>query len=296
VVELPAPSRTLDAPAGEKPRGRLASAVARLGDSRTAVVGGALVLLWVAVAALAPWVAPYDPSAPDALALADPRPGAAHWLGVDQLGRDLLSRILWGARTVLAVAPLAVLSAYLVGTALGLVAGYYGGWVDMVISRFSDVVLSFPVLILYVILITSFGPSPLNIVVAVTVASSPGIGRIVRSLALELRGSEYVAAAELRGESPLYIMVVEMLPNARGPMIVDACLRLGYVTIAIGVLGFLGLGLRPPTPDWGGMVRDATSLITVWPHMAIFPCLAITSLVIGFNLLADGLREIGLRE
>ena len=118
----------------------------------------------------------------------------------------------------------------------------------------------------------------------------------MRSLALDLRSSEYVAMAQVRGESSLYIMFVEILPNARGPMIVDACLRMGYVTIAIGVLGFLGLGLRPPTPDWGGMVRDATSLITVWPHMAILPCVAITTVVIGFNLLADGLRELSLSE
>jgi peptide/nickel transport system permease protein len=274
----------------------MASAAARLARSRTALVGGSLILFWVVAAVLAPWIAPFGPNSPDPLALADPRPGAAHWLGVDQLGRDLLSRILWGAGTVLTVAPLAVFAAYLVGTALGMAAGYYAGWIDILISRFSDIVLSFPVLILYIILITKLGPSAVNVILAVTVASSPGIGRIVRSLTLELRGSEYVAAAELRGESSLYIMVMEILPNARGPMIVDACLRLGYVTIAIGVLGFLGLGLRPPTPDWGGMVRDATSLITVWPHMAIVPCVAITSLVIGFNLLADGLRESGLGE
>ena len=264
--------------------------------SPTAAIGLSLILLWIVVAILAPWMAPYDPNTPDVLALADPRPGRAHLFGVDQLGRDILSRILWGARTVLTVAPLAVLSAYLVGTAMGMVAGYYGGWIDMVISRVSDVILSFPVLILYIILITTFGPSAVNIIVAVTVASSPGIGRIVRSLALDLRSSEYVAVAQVRGESSFYIMFVEMLPNARGPMIVDACLRMGYVTIAIGVLGFLGLGLRPPTPDWGGMVRDATSLITVWPHMAILPCVAITTVVIGFNLLADGLRELSLSE
>ena len=209
------------------------------------------------------------------------------------------SRALCGASDSVfnpVTAPLAVLSAYLVGTAIGMVAGYDGGWVDIVISRVSDVILSFPVLILYIILITTFGPSAVNIIVAVTVASSPGIGRIVRSLVLDLRSSEYVAMAQVRGESSLYIMFVEIRPNARGPMIVDACLRMGYVTIAIGVLGFLGLGLRPPTPDWGGMVRDATSLITARSHMAILPCVAITTVVIGFNLLADGLRELSLSE
>jgi peptide/nickel transport system permease protein len=118
----------------------------------------------------------------------------------------------------------------------------------------------------------------------------------VRALALELRDRDYVAAAKMRGESALYIMLVEILPNVRGPLIVEMCLRLGYTTITIGVLGFLGIGLPPPNPDWGGMVKDTYAMLSVWPHMALFPCAAISSLVIGFNLLAVGLREIGLRD
>jgi peptide/nickel transport system permease protein len=177
-----------------------------------------------------------------------------------------------------------------------MLAGYLGGWVDMLISRISDIILSFPVLILFIILITAIGPSALNIIIAVTVASSPGIGRIVRGMFLELRNHEYVDAAKIRGESALYIMVVELLPNARGPLIVDACVRMGYTIITIGVLGFLGLGLPPPDPDWGGMVVKAKGFISIWPHMAIMPSIAISSLVVGFNLLADGLREISMRD
>ena len=179
---------------------------------------------------------------------------------------------------------------------MGMLAGYLGGWVDMLVSRVSDIILSFPVLILYIILISTIGPSALNIILAVTLASSPGVGRIVRGMILDLRNQEYVDAAKIRGESPIYIMVIELLPNARGPLIVDACVRMGYTIITIGILGFLGLGLPPPDPDWGSMVKDTTVVMVVWPHMSILPCIAISSLVIGFNLLADGLREISLRD
>ncbi len=151
-------------------------------------------------------------------------------------------------------------------------------------------------LVLYVLVISAIGPSGINIVIAITFASAPGIMRIVRGLVLDLRNRDYVAAAQTRGESSWYIMLVEILPNARGPLIVDACLRLGYVVITIGVLGFLGLGLPPPDPDWGGMVNFARPLAIVFPHMTVFPCIAISSLILGFNLLADGLREISLRD
>jgi peptide/nickel transport system permease protein len=266
-----------------------------IGKSPIAVVGTGLVLFWVGAAVLAPVLAPYDPNANDFLALADPTPSAAHWLGTDNQGRDLLSRVMWGARTVLTIAPVAVSCAYLIGCALGLLAGYYRGWVDTVVMRLADIILSFPVIILYIIIITTLGASAFNIVVAVTFTAAPQIIRIIRGLTLDLRDREYVAAAKLSGESAWHIMVVEILPNARGPLIVDACLRMGYTTIAIGALGFLGLGLPPPNPDWGGMVKETYGYLQVWPHMAMIPCAAISSLVIGFNLLADGLREIGSR-
>lgn len=267
-----------------------------LRESPVGMIGGGLVLFWIVVAIFAPWLAPYDPNANDYLALADPTPSAEHLLGTDNQGRDILSRIIWGSRTVLIVAPIAVFSAYLVGCSMGLLAGYYRGWIDTLLMRVSDIILSFPVLILYIIIIVSFGPSAFNIIVAVVFTAAPQITRIVRGLTLELRERDYVAAAKMRGEPAWYIMLVEILPNARGPLIVDACLRMGYTTIAIGVLGFLGLGLPPPDPDWGGMVKDTYSMMSIYPHMSLFPCAAISSLVVGFNLLADGLREISLRD
>jgi peptide/nickel transport system permease protein len=272
------------------------SLVWRLPTSRVALAGVSLISFWVMLALLAPWLGLQPPNAQDYAAIAQPRPSAQHWLGVDPLGRDILSRLIWGARTVLTVAPLAVMAAYLVGCTLGLLAGYYGGLADVLISRLSDVILSFPVIVLYVILIANIGPSMFNIVVAVVLASAPGIGRIVRGLVLELKSHDFVAAAQLRRESGVYIMVVELLPNCRGPLITDCCLRLGYTTITLGILGFLGLGLPPPAPDWGGMAQEATAMITVWPHMALAPCVAIVSLVLGFNLLGDGLRELSLEE
>lgn len=270
--------------------------LASLGDSRIALVGFGLVATWSLLGLLAPWIAPFDPLALDYGALADPTPGAHHWLGTDNLGRDMLSRLLWGARTVLILVPASVVSAYIVGTLLGSLAGYLGGWVDHVISRVFDTIIAFPIIILYIILIVALGPSKVNIVLAVTFASTPFIGRIVRGLFLELRSQEYVAAAELRGEIPIYIILVEVLPNARGPLLVDFCVRLGWTIITIGVLGFLGLGLPPPDPDWGGMIKDGTQYLVIWPHMALIPALAISSLVVGFNLLADGLREIAMRD
>jgi len=223
-------------------------------------------------------------------------PSAKHWFGVDNSQRDILSRLIWGSRTVLTVAPVAVLFAYVVGCAMGLLAGFYRGWVDTLLMRIADIILSFPVIVLYIIIIAKFGPSVANIIIAVTFIAAPQIARIVRGLTLELREKDYVAAAKMRGEPAWYIMLVEILPNARGPLIVDACLRMGYTTIAIGVLGFLGLGLPPPDPDWGGMVKETYAYLSSSPHMALFPCAAISSLVVGFNLLADGLREISLRD
>ena len=273
---------------------------ALLKESWVGMVGVGIIIFWVLVAVLAPLIAPFDP-----LATMQPfaKPGAVYaktcgtfYLGADHIGRDILSRIIWGSRTVLIYAPLATLSAYTVGILMGLAAGYNRGWWDVVLSRISDIILSFPVLVLYIIIIATIGASGINIIIAITFASAPGIMRIVRGLVLDLRNRDYVAAAQTRGEPPWYIMLVEILPNARGPLIVDACLRLGYVIITIGVLGFLGLGLPPPDPDWGGMINETRSMAMAFPHMTVFPCIAISSLILGFNLLADGLREISLRD
>ena len=229
-MSTPAPART----------------VRRLQLTGAGWLGISIIVFWAALALLAPLLPLPAPNASDMAALVDPRPSLAHWLGVDLSGRDILSRIVWGARTVLTVAPIAVAGATLLGAALGLLAGYRGGVVDSLLSRTSDVILSFPVIILYMFILTRFGPSAFNIVMVITVTKAPIIYRLVRATTLELRQREYVAAAQMRGESALYITLAEILPNARGPIVVDVCLRLGYTTIAIGVLGFLGIGLPPP--------------------------------------------------
>jgi peptide/nickel transport system permease protein len=268
----------------------------RLPSSTIAVVGLLLIGFWIAAALVAPILPIPDPNKQDVVALTNPGLSAAHWLGTDYKGRDILARLLFGARTVLLVAPIAATSAYLVGMPLGLIAGYFGGKIDIILSRAGDVILSFPIIVLYVILIATIGPSFWNIVVAVVLAAGPGIARIVRGLTIEQRHLDYIAAAELRRESALFIMFVELLPNCRGPLITDFCLRIGYTIITIGILGYLGLGLPPPNADWGTMVKEGTAMISIRPHMALFPAFAIISLVLGFNLLADGLRELSLTD
>lgn len=285
--------------AAVRPGARLRRNLPKVLYSPVAVIGGAIVIFWVLMALLAPVISPFGPVEQLTPFI---RPGQTDsmgnyfLLGTDHLGRDILSRILWGARRVLVYAILATASAYLVGVTMGLVAGYLRGWVDDVVSTLANIILSFPVLVLYVVIISVYGASGINIILAVTLASAPGIMRIVRALVLDLRNRDYVASAQTRGESAIYIMAVEILPNTTSLLVVDACLRLGYTTITIGVLGFLGLGLPPPQPDWGGMVNETRAMATFAPYMTVFPCMAISSLVLGLNLLADGLRETELKD
>jgi peptide/nickel transport system permease protein len=293
--------QAIEIPRGEPFALRLLKSVALLRESGVGMIGAGIIVFWALVAVFAGVLAPFEPNeqlkaATYVLPGTELPDGRVFWLGTDHLGRDILSRIIYGTRQVLLYAPLATFCAYAVGIPMGLAAGYVGGWVDEVLSFLANVILSFPVLVLYVLIIATVGASAVNIVVAVTFASAPGIMRIVRGLVLDLRSREYVAAAETRGESAPRIMFVEILPNARGPLIVDSCLRLGYVVITIGVLGFLGLGLPPPDPDWGGMVNETRRMQMMFPHMGVYPCIAISSLVLGFNLLADGLREVSLRD
>jgi ABC-type dipeptide/oligopeptide/nickel transport system permease subunit len=260
----------------------------------TVVIGGGLVGLWVLVALFAPLLAPFDPLrslTPLALPGAAAPGGGRFWLGTDLLGRDILSRLIYGARPVVALSTAATLTAYGVGVTAGLIAGYFGGWIDAGLSFLANVILSFPVLLLYIVIIVALGASPVNVIIAVTFASAPAVFRIVRTIAADLKQRDFVSAAVIQGESTARILFVDILPNAMGPLTVDFCLRLGYTTIIIGALGFLGLGLPPPAPDWGGMVNDGRALAFAFPHLVIFPCLAISSLVLGLSLLADGLNE-----
>jgi peptide/nickel transport system permease protein len=278
--------------------------------SRTAMVGLFLVLFWVIVAvfadtcAISPacWAGGSDYQATPLLARYSPfeqfrganlqGPSAEHWLGTDRLGRDLWARLAHGARIILTLAPLSVGIALLVGGTLGLIAGYYGGLIDEVVMRLLDALMAFPQILLYLVIIAALGPSALNVVLAITIAGAPGIARLVRSLTLDIKTRDYVAAAQTRGENPLYIMFVEILPNARGPIIIDAMLRVGFAVFAIGTLGVLGLGLPPPSPDWGSIVNAGRKFIQAGhPWDALWASLATAMLVVGLNLLADGLSE-----
>ena len=219
-------------------------------------------------------------------------PSAAHWLGTDRQGRDLWARLAYGSRTILTLAPAAVLIALAVGGTLGLMAGYYGGLVDETVMRALDTLMAFPQILLYLVIIAALGPSAVNVVLAITIAGAPGIARLVRSLTLDIKTRDYIAAAQTRGEHPLYIMFVEILPNARGPIIIDAMLRVGYAVFAIGTLGFLGLGLPPPSPDWGSIVSAGRRFIqSGHPWDALFASAAVAMVVVGLNLMADGLSE-----
>ncbi len=254
----------------------------------SAAVGFWIVIGWIVLALLAPVLAPYAPNAQ--IAKLAQAPSQAHLFGTDMIGRDILSRTLWGARPILILSPISVVCATIVGVTLGLFAGYLGGLADDILMRLLDAVMAFPTLLLYLIIIAAVGPSKLNVVLAITIGGFPGVARLTRSMVLDVKNREYVAAARLRGESIFYIMFREILPNCMGPVFIDACLRVGYAAFAIGTLGFLGLGLPPPDPDWGKMVAEGRMWIITAPWMAVVPSLAITSLVVGLNLFADGVN------
>jgi peptide/nickel transport system permease protein len=269
-------------------------------ESPIAVIGVTLVFFWLLVAVTAPYLPLIDPNKPIAPFASVGAFKKEHWfvLGADFKGRDMLSRDLWGCQRVLVWGVSATLVAYAVGAFFGLIAGYLGGWWDQGISLVCNIFLSFPVMVLFILILNYLGPSGFNIVIAVTFASAPAIMRIVRGLTLDTKSRDYIFAAQTRGEHPLRIMIFELLPNARGPIIVDACLRLGYTTVAITTLTFLGLGLQPPDPDWGLMIKESAKVAMVFKfsYMLLIPALSVSSLILGFNLLADGLREMSLRD
>ncbi len=297
------------APARPSPWSKVKGGLALLARSKVAMVGLVLVGFWVVVALFAddclvqpacwvrskgykatPWLAVYSANQSTGKGLSAPGPG--HWLGTDRNGRDLWARLAYGSRVILILAPLGVGAALLTGGLLGLVAGYFGGWVDEIIGRLLDAMIAFPQIILYMVIIAALGPSATNIVLAITIAGAPGIARLVRSLTLDIKTRDYVAAAQTRGENAWYIMFVEILPNASGPIIIDAMLRVGYAVFAIGTLGFLGLGLPPPSPDWGSIVNAGRKFIQAGhPWDALWASAATAMLVVGLNLMADGVSE-----
>jgi peptide/nickel transport system permease protein len=341
----------------------------QLFDSYVGIAGVAICLFWVFSALFAPLVAPFDPLAQivvmkDALPGAiEPASGKVYLFGGDKLARDVFSRMVFGSQIVLIIAPAATAFALMVGATLGLPAGYYGGRIDAFLSFTANLVLAFPVILLFYLLVTpgimdtpipytmagifflfpiiffcalfytrykhrpqllavqigltvliggwiylglvfdadplgiiAISPNELNIFVAVVFASAPGVFRIVRGLVMDIKTRDYVAAAQTRGESPWYIMLWEVLPNARGPLIVDACLRIGYTTILLGTLGYFGLGLAPESPDWGTAIKDSSRLLRSFIHPALPPTFALMSFVLGLNLLADALREQSMKD
>ena len=355
----------------------------KLFDSNVGMIGFAIVMFWAFTGVFAgafDWIITHDPLS-QVSGLKNKIPGTAmpgasegdypyYLLGGDNLARDVFSRVIAGSTKVILIAPLATLFAFMVGITLGLPAGYFGGRLDMVLSFLANLVLAFPVILLFYLLVTPeirttgfpqymavvlfafpiifatvlinsryyLVPQKRNIMLGVTLfilfalyislineagtkitifnsidlfdvdgglltvfvsvvfVNSPTVFRIVRGLAMDIKTRDYVAAAQTRGEGTWYIMLWEILPNARGPLIVDFCLRIGYTTILLGTLGFFGLGLAPEDPNWGATINEGRKLLSIYPHPALPPSFALLSLVLGLNLLADGLREESLKD
>lgn len=254
-------------------------------------IGAAIVLFWVGCAIFGPSVVPHDPYADDLLNSLMP-PSSQNWFGTDQLGRDVFSRVIVGARDILTVAPIATLLSTILGTALGLVMGYFGGLVDEVLSRLVDAVLALPTVIVALLALTALGTSTVTVLVVIAFSFAPIIARTVRSAVLSEVGLDYVAAAELRRESTLYILFVEILPNVLPPILVETTVRLGYAIFTVATLSFIGFGIQPPSPDWGLSISANYGMIGggFW-WTVLFDCLAIASLVVGINLIADGIES-----
>lgn len=269
------------------------------------MLGLLMVLFWIAVGFISFFWTPFPPNS--SLFEQNLPPNTVNIMGTDDLGRDTLSRLMVGTQVVLlktrisvgdrvisiplGVAIWGVLGSLTLGTLMGQIAGYRRGWWDLGIMQLLDAFVAFPSIVLYMVVIAALGRGDIVVIFAITITGAPGVARLARSLTMDISARDYVQAAETRGESQWYILFREILPNARGPLLVDATLRVGYAIFAIGTLGFLGLGLPPPDPDWGSMVNDARRFMFSTPWGVIWPSMAISTLVIGLSLLADGLRE-----
>jgi peptide/nickel transport system permease protein len=260
--------------------------------SPTFLVGSLTLLFWVGCALFGVSLVPLDPYADDLLNTLSP-PSADNWFGTDQLGRDIFSRVIVGARDILTMAPLATILGTVAGTALGLVTGYFRGIVDDVVGRFVEAILALPLVIVALLALVALGASDLMVVIVIGMVFAPIIARTVRSAVLQERELDYVAAARLRGENALYIMFIEILPNVIPPILVEATVRLGYAIFTVATLSFLGFGIQPPSPDWGLAISESYSLINGgywWP--VLFDAIAIASLVVAVNLVADAIHGV----
>jgi peptide/nickel transport system permease protein len=263
----------------------------RLAANPGFLAGLGIVLFWAVCAIFGPWLVPQNPYADDLLNALAP-PSAAHWFGTDQIGRDIFSRVIAGARPILSVAPAATLLATVCGTTLGLITGYAGGWVDAVLSRLIEVVLALPLIVVALVVLVALGPSSLSVTVVIALVFTPIIARTVRSAVLAECKLDYVPAAQLRDEGPVHIMFVEILPNILPPILVEVTVRLGYAIFTVASLSFLGFGIQPPSPDWGLAIAENYGLIVGgYAWTVAFAALATASLVVGVNLLAEGLQE-----
>jgi len=262
----------------------------RLKRNRAAIVGGIIVLLFVAIALLAPLISPYKPNEGDLTKRLKP-PGREHLLGTDPLGRDLLSRVIYGARISLQIQIVSVSIAMVIGTLLGMVGGYYGGKFDHLIMRLMDILLAFPGIFLAISIIAVLGPGLANLMLAAGIYSIPQFARIVRGSVLSLKEKEFIEAARAVGENDLSILFRYLLPNCMAPIIIQTTLRMATVLLTASGLSFLGLGVQPPTAEWGAMLSNARAYLITAPHVATVPGLAIMLVVMGFNLFGDGLRD-----
>jgi len=276
------PDETVESPARR--------ALRRLWRRKGAVVGLIVVGLFVALAIFAPLISPYDPAAQSWIAVRK-APSAAHWFGTDEIGRDVLSRVIWGTRASLLAGLVSVSISLACGVPIGLLAGYVGGPVDALISRMTDAMLACPFLILAIALAAFLGPSLTNAMIAIGVTATPVFIRLTRAQVLAVKVEDYVEAARALGNPPWRIALRHVLPNAISPLIVQATLAIAAAVIAEASLSFLGLGQQPPAPSWGSMLNTAKNYIDNAPWMAIWPGLSIFLLVLSFNLVGDGLRD-----
>lgn len=272
-------------------RGGFARTLRLLGRTPASLAGVVIIALLVATAVLAPWLAPYDPIQQDFPARLQP-PGPGHLLGTDQFGRDILSRIIWGTRLELQVILVVTLVSGVLGTAIGIASGYLGGWADTILMRLTDVFLAFPSLVLAMALAAALGPSMASMILAIALVQWTPYARLARGEALRLRDREHVEAARALGVSTLRVMAVHVLPVALPVIIVQMALRMGTIILTAASLGFLGLGAQPPAPEWGAMVSDGRNYLADQWWMATFPGIAIAIVVLGFNFLGDGVRDI----
>ena len=271
-------------------RGHWADAWSRLLRNPVAMAGGVVVILLIVVGIAAPHIAPYDPAAQD-LSSTLRSPSPAHLLGTDALGRDILSRLMYGAGISLRIGFVGTLIACLIGTTMGLFSGYYGGRLDTLLMRLIDIQLAFPGLLLALCIVAIIGPGLDNVIVAVGIFGIPTFARVTRAQILTLKQQDYVSAARMLGARDSRIMLHHMLPNALAPILVIATFSVATAILTAASLSFLGLGAQPPTPEWGAMLSDGREYMVISPHVVIFPGLAILITVLAFNLFGDGLRD-----